>query len=304
MNVIGKYKNGNYGVVIMEDGSKMRYSKLDAFEPEKPESIDLKISNKCYGMNGKPCVMCHEASNPEGEHGDILNLKFLDTMLPYTEVAIGGGNPLLHPDLVKFLEELKERNLIANMTVNQLQFMDSRAFIKDLVDRGLIHGLGISLVDGNDDFLEAVKEFPNAVIHIINGMVTIDQLRKIAFNDLKILILGYKKFRNGADLYEKSGDKIEERKTELYDKLKEIIDDDWFKVVSFDNLAIEQLDVKRLMDEDDFAEFFLGDDGKFSLYVDSVNNEFAKSSVSTERFPIEDDIKDMFEKVNGDSDAE
>lgn len=304
MNVIGKYKNGNYGVVIMEDGSKMRYNKLDAFVPTHPESIDLKVTNKCYGMNGKPCIMCHEASNPEGEHGDILNLKFLDTMLPYTEVAIGGGNPLLHPDLVKFLEGLKERNLIANMTVNQLQFMDSRAFIKDLVDRGLIHGLGISLVDGNEDFLEAVKEFPNAVIHIINGMVTIDQLRKIAFNDLKILILGYKKFRNGADLYEKSGDKIEERKTELYDKLKEIVDDDWFKVVSFDNLAIEQLDVERLMDEDDFAEFFLGADGKFSMYLDAVNREYAKSSVSTERFPITDDIKEMFQNVNGDSDAE
>jgi hypothetical protein len=41
----------------------------------------------------------------------------------------------------------------------------------------------------------------------------------------------------------------------------------------------------------------MGDDGSATMYVDMVNREFAKSSTSTERHPLEDDIVTMFEKI-------
>ena len=75
--------------------------------------------------------------------------------------------------------------------------------------------------------------------------------------------------------------------------------DNWFDVVSFDNLAIKQLNPKRLMSDEQWNQFYLGDDGKFSMYIDLVNQEFAKSSVSIERYPITADIRDMFNKVKG-----
>ena len=43
----------------------------------------------------------------------------------------------------------------------------------------------------------------------------------------------------------------------------------------------------------------MGDDGQYTMYVDMVNREFAKSSTSTERWPLMDDIKPMFDKVRG-----
>jgi hypothetical protein len=43
----------------------------------------------------------------------------------------------------------------------------------------------------------------------------------------------------------------------------------------------------------------MGDDGNFTMYIDLVNQEFAQSSVSTERHPIMNDIKDMFNKIKG-----
>jgi hypothetical protein len=226
-----------------------------------------------------------------------MSESFIDKLHPYTELAIGGGNPLEHPNLVPFLEKCKKLNLIPSMTVNQVHFMKNRHFLKFLVEQKLIYGLGISLSHITGGFIEWVKEFPNAVIHVINGIVHPVQLEELANRGFKILILGYKEFRRGKDMYQYQSVAIEALKKMLYDKLPQIIREGWFEVVSFDNLAIKQLDAKRLMSNEEWEEFYLGDDGSHTMYVDMVNREFAKSSTSTERYPLEDDIVTMFEKI-------
>lgn len=297
VSLIGQVKNGNYIMQLWSDGTKIRYNNLDYFEPENVESIDLKITNRCYGVNGTLCSMCHEGSSPHGEHADIMNLKFIDTMLPYSEVAIGGGDVLLHPDLIPFLEKLKEQKLIANITVRQNRFMDSQALLHYLVDKELIRGLGVSVSTPTDEFIKEAKEYKNLVAHVINGIVGIDALKKLSYNNLKILILGYKQFRRGETLYNMLGNVIESKKIILYNILPKIVRDGWFKCVSFDNLAIEQLNPKRFMSEDEWQRFFMGTDGSYTFYVDAVNQEFAISSTSTVRYPIEDDAKIMFNKI-------
>lgn len=295
MKILGSYKNNDYTCTMFSDGTKIRWNDKDSFNPIKPESIDLKITNMC----NMGCGMCHENSTPNGKHGDILNLPFIDTMFPYSEVAIGGGNPMTHPDLIEFLEHLKERKIIASMTVNQMHFMQNINLLKELTDKKLIYGLGISYIGGRHyNCIEAIKQFPNAVVHVINGIVHIDSLEALAHNDLKILVLGYKEFRRGKALYDECGREIDSLKSQFYDMLPKIVNDGWFKCISFDNLAIKQLEPKRLMSEEDYSQFYMGDDGAFTLYVDSVKREFAKSSVSIERFPMMDDIADMFKKVN------
>ena len=295
MNILGRYQNGNYTVTILKDGTKIRYNTLDFFAPEKPESMDVKITN-CCDMG---CPMCHEDSKPNGKHGDILNVPFFDTLNPYTEIAIGGGNPLSHPDLIPFLEQLKSKKLIPSMTVNQVHFMKNLGLIEELANKKLIYGIGVSLNSVNDEFIEAIRKFPNAVIHVIDGIVHPTQLEELANKGLKILILGYKEFRRGNVMYANMGSVIEEMKSSLYNILPTMINDNWFDVVSFDNLAIKQLNPKRLMSDEQWNQFYLGDDGKFSMYIDLVNQEFAKSSVSTERYPITANIRDMFNKVKG-----
>jgi hypothetical protein len=175
--------------------------------------------------------------------------------------------------------------------------MKNKDLLKHLVEQKLIYGLGISLVSVTDEFIGAVKEFPNAVIHVINGIVHPTQLQALAHNNLKILILGYKEFRRGEIMYKAQGNVIEEVKSMLYRDLPTIINENWFNVVSFDNLAIKQLDAQRLMSAEDWDQFYMGDDGSATMYVDMVNREFAKSSTSTERYPLEDDIVTMFEKI-------
>ena len=289
-----RYQNGNYTVTIdTKNGTKIRENDLDFFRADFPESMDIKICNKC----DLGCPMCHENSTKDGAIGDIMSESFIDKLHPYTELAIGGGNPLEHPDLVPFLEKCKRLDLVPSMTVNQVHFMKNRHFLKFLVDQKRIYGLGVSLVRVTNDFSDALKEFPNAVVHVINGMVTPLELECLSGEGLKILILGYKQFRRGEQLYQEQGEQIEETKSWLYKKLPTIINEGWFEVVSFDNLAIKQLDAQRLMSNEDWEKFFMGDDGSATLFVDMVNREFAKSSTSTERYSLEDDIVTMFEKI-------
>lgn len=294
--LLGKYKNGNYNVAIYEDGTKIRYNDLDELIPNTVESMDIKITNNC----SQRCEFCHENSTPDGKHGDILSPSFLDNLHPYTELAIGGGNPLEHPDLIPFLENCKEKKFIPSMTVNQIHFEKNYDLIEHLINNKLIYGLGISVVDANDSLIEKAKKFPNAVLHVINGIISINELKKLANNKLKLLILGYKIFRRGEKLYEKIPDIIEKKKAAMNEMLPKIINEKWFEVVSFDNLALEQLDVKSLMTEDQWNEFYLGDDGigneytSASMYVDMVNREFAKNSCSKERYPIMNTVEEMY----------
>lgn len=288
-----KVKNGNYMMFIdLATGTKIRKNNLDCFIPERPESMDIKITNKC----DIGCAFCHENSTPDGLHGDIMNLKFIETLLPYTELALGGGNPLTHPDLVPFLEKCKSLKLIPSMTINQVHFMkpEYSELIDKLVSEKLIYGLGISLTRATDEFIAKVKKYPNAVIHIINGVQPLAEVRKLYDQNLKVLILGYKMFRRGIEYFSEA---VDSAKTEYYAELADMTKR--FDVVSFDNLALNQLEVKRLLTDDEWNEFFMGNDGSHTMYIDCINKQYARSSTA----PIEDrrellnDIKPMFDYI-------
>lgn len=291
--LLGVYKNGNYTVKLLADGTKIRETEADEFIPAFAENCDVKITDKCDGG----CPFCYEGCTPNGRHGNILNQKFLDTLHPYTEMAIN-GNDLTHPDLIPFLEKLREKKVVANMTVNQIHFERCQDMIRDLVDRGLIFGLGISLKNPTEEFIELVKQYPNAVIHTINGILSPSDVEMLSNHNLKMLILGYKQLRRGVDWYDTDHENIIVKQMWLRENLESILSK--FNVVSFDNLAITQLDVKRLMSDEEWEEFYMGDDGTMTFYIDLVDEQFGKNSLATERFPVMDSVDDMFHKiVNG-----
>lgn len=293
LKLLGVYKNGNYSVKIFNDGTKIRETEDDEFIPSFAENCDIKITDKCDGG----CPFCYEGCTPNGRHGDILNYKFLDTLHPYTELAIN-GNDLSHPDLVPFMRKMKEKKIILNMTVNQIHFERHFDTIKEWVDKGLIYGLGVSLKEPTDEFIEKITQFPNAVIHVINGIVSVRDLARLAGRNIKILILGYKNLRRG-ESYFKENDEIVNALQEDLDKhlFSEIINNNWFNVVSFDNLAIKQLHVQKYLPEEQWEEFYMGDDGNYTFYIDMVDGTFGKNSLATERYPIMNSIDEMFQKI-------
>jgi MoaA/NifB/PqqE/SkfB family radical SAM enzyme len=250
--------------------------------------------NHNYYANSILVSNCHEDSSVDGVHGDIMNHKFVETLMPYTELAIGGGNPLSHPDLIPFLEKCKKLKIICNLTVNQSHFVSQHEMIVKLLDEKLIYGLGVSVTGDVTDILEDLNKYKNIVLHTICGVMSVENYKKLYDKNLKVLILGYKHFRKGITFY---SDTVEKNQRDLFEELPEMIKH--FKVVSFDNLAISQLDAKRLMSQEKWNEFYMGDDGKYTMYIDGVNNHYVRSSVSTVRKDLLDNIKDMFIDVRG-----
>ena len=301
---IAEYQNGNVRVIRFSDGTVIRYSDDDEFNFAFPENMDVKICDRC----DRNCKMCHEGSTPNGELGDIMNAAWVDTIHPFTEIALGGGNVFEHPDFIPFLKKLKEKQVYANVTVNQVHFMQNLDILEVLSNMGWIRGIGVSLVNPTEDLFKALQKFPNAVVHVIAGILDEGSLAKLMEygKDLKVLILGYKRIRRGEDYYKKD---LENYKETGFGQTV-----DWrigmlermlpmtfkaFKVVSFDCLAIEQLHVKKYLPQQVWDQFYQGDDGTMTFYIDMVNNQFAESSTApfTERYPVLSGVDEMFWKI-------
>lgn len=287
------YKNGNYVVCIMDDGTKIRKTNEDSFVPAFAENTDVKLTSKC----SLGCSFCFEGCTADGKHADLFKYNFINSLHPYTEMALN-GNDMDHPDLEKFLIFLKEKKVFANITVHQKQFMNNYETLKHYSENKLIYGIGVSYNHYDEEFISKVKEFPNVVLHTINGILTETDIKQLKGNNLKVLILGFKKLRRGKTYFDSHTEEYSKNSDYLYDNLPTIINDGWFKLVSFDNLAIKQLDVKRLLPEDKWEEFYMGDDGNYTFYIDMVDGKFAKNSLSQERYDIGDKtIDEMFNEI-------
>ena len=71
--------------------------------------------------------------------------------------------------------------------------------------------------------------------------------------------------------------------------------------MSFDNLALKQLDIKNYLSEKEWDDFYQGNDGLCTMYIDAVKQEIGLSSIAETRFPMDRDIESLFNliKISG-----
>jgi hypothetical protein len=314
-----EYQNGNVEVTIDYDGTSVRKWPGDSLENAKPEfpcSIDFHLTNFCTNniVDGGSCGFCHESSTMKGRHADLVSsINILKGLPKGVEIAIGGGNPLSYPQLDEFLQNLRDMGLVANLTVNSRHINEYFPKIIELYKNSLINGLGISYNPKyrgsiihlwktlewimTPEFHEYKKNprwcIDRMVLHAIAGVDNPEHFRK-ELSLPKMLVLGYKQFGMGKKFFMENSTKVNNNiKVWRY----------WISTimgitnVSFDNLALEQLDIKNRVPEDIWKKYYLGEDGTFSMYIDSVKQEFAIGSTS-KRFPIGNmTIKELFNVV-------
>lgn len=302
INLIGKYQNGNYKVMLMSDGTKVRYNDLDNLTPAFAESMDVKLTDKC----SVGCPFCYEGCTPAGMHADIMNEPWIYSVHPYTELAIN-GNDMDHPQLEEFLKFMKERKVIVSMTVNAKQFINNYDKIKQYAEQKLIYGIGVSVnTDIDDNVLKKIAEFDNAVVHLIAGILSEKFLKEHedTISKMKILVLGYKYVGRGIN-YKDQHDEVANNIKWLRDSFIDLYNSNKFKLVSFDNLAIDQLELERQIKEHpelglNWENLYMGDDGEYSFYIDAVNCTFAKNSTLSKdfKYPIERmNVDEMFNYI-------
>ena len=269
------YKNGNYVVYFNTvTGDKIRNTHENEFKPAFAENCDVTITTRCDGG----CEFCYMGCTTRGKHGN-LNAKCLDTLHPYTELAIN-GNDLSHPDLVPFLKRMRDKNVIVNMT----------------------HGVGVSLNEATDEFIEKVKNSKNTIIHVINGILSKEDAEKLMGHDLDILILGYKTTGRGRSFLMKDDNGIYEKQQWLWQNMQRMFDG--FRTVEFDNLALDQLAIKDIVSEEVWEKHFMGNDGNFTYFLDLVNGYFAKNSTSPIHYPLMNSVDEMFQFLQEVADSE
>lgn len=301
------YANGGDYVQIFSDGTKTR-EKLDDTPPEFPESVDLKITDYCDAG----CPHCHESSTKRGKHSDLDWIRWLFSGMDSIEVAIGGGNPLSHPEFDAIVAALGAPRggygCIANVTINErnLTTHEEVGRIVSMIGRKAIRGLGISVEFDADRIKDsllglcrpcpspmsvctgALFDLPNTVAHLIAGV----HPAGMALRYKKVLILGFKEFGFGAKRMDAA---VKENIRHWRYHLPAILGAGG--IVCFDNLALEQLRVKDVVAPEVWEKAYMGKDGEHSMYIDAVRREYAVSSTS-KRYKCRDKtLREMFAHV-------
>ena len=196
--------NGNYKYMLdLETGSKVRVVPEPPALPEYPETVDLKITNTCFGA----CPWCHESSTPKAPATDWERLqKLLYTFPGGVEVAIGGGDPIEFPFLEEALKILIDKKNVPSITVNTRTLAFNADRLLSILEKDLVYGLGIS-VSSPGEITEEIKDvlaYKHSVLHVIAGIVSpvglekiLDKYSSIVGRPAKVLILGYKDFGRG-----------------------------------------------------------------------------------------------------------
>lgn len=287
-NIIANYKNGDTFVTLYDDGTKERDISNGTFA-EFPETLDVKITNWCDAK----CHYCHEKSTTRGKHGDLQPTIDLLKQLPRgSEIAIGGGHPLAHPEFDNFVKELSAHGIICNVTINEFHFKKEVSRIENLISDGLIYGVGYSYSS-----IPCEWDYEHLVSHVIIGVTSYFDLENvIAGNNKKVLLLGFKKKTGRGDIfYRKNNELVDKKINEWYAGLFNAASK---AHLSFDNNAIVQLKPSRLFrNNQSYDEFFMGDDGSYSMYIDAVNQEFSVSSTGVERHQYKKSLAEMFKMV-------
>ena len=155
--VARKDSRGFWTIFDRHDGTKFRVAfgektieRLDAaggvYKTDTPELVDVKITNKCH----MGCEFCYQSSVPSGAHADPSWLYAVTAYLHHAqvfEVAIGGGEPTLHPGFIHFLRSCRHNGVVPNFTTRNLTWLREPRMAFEILD--LIGGWAFSTEDAS-----------------------------------------------------------------------------------------------------------------------------------------------------------
>lgn len=185
------------------NGNIMRYcaSKDVRGQPIRspsPEMLDISITDRCT----MGCSYCYMDSEATGEHAspDLID-QILGgfTTAPY-QVAIGGGEPTLHPDLEKIFRIVRSYGTMPNLTtcgINDGQPLSDKTL--DLLNR---YCGGVALTYHDARFPKLYERLESALtcqlhVHVvadcdvIGKLETLLQMSRIRKTPIRIILLGY-----------------------------------------------------------------------------------------------------------------
>lgn len=113
-----------------ETGMTMRWANSVEENPEYspwPELADISISNHCT----KGCEFCYKGSTNNNSFMKVEEYEYVLSSLQSEswgnvfQVALGGGEPLEHPNFIEIIEKTHQRGIVANFTTNGIHLTEN-----------------------------------------------------------------------------------------------------------------------------------------------------------------------------------
>lgn len=234
-----------------------------------PYLVDVKITEKCpFG-----CTFCYTSSTQQGEDAVYYQLEKMLHHLAEAgvlEIAIGGGEPTLHPALNEFLQKAKDLRFGVSLT--------TKNYNPDIRDIDLCDSVAFSVFNKEEvDKVNTLRYLTSTKIYLqtIIGVMPFDDTLKLLkyMRDKKcslLTLLGYKSFGFGLNTsyYNPPADWIEQVKA-------------IYPFFGVDSILIKQYKSKfKELGVKDI--FMVGREGGQTCYVDAVRQTVAPSSFTNQ----------------------
>lgn len=254
-----KYTNGNANIWLdLRDGTRIiEYPDNEPLTLQTPLNIDIRVSTQCpYGYNANTkkstCAFCHESALVNGQecHYGVLQQVLINANLPRgTEIALGVNE--VTRDLIQFVKNLWKPGLVVNVTMNE-------RYITEFGDTGLkqllpyVFGLGISYrsLQGCLSLPDWIADYRHTVIHVINGIDDFNDVVELGVKYHKLLVLGEKDFGFNRGKVNLNTEQHKQWKSNIMQLTK------IFDIVSFDNLGLQQLEIRGKITDDEYKSFY------------------------------------------------
>lgn len=283
--------NNDFVVQSKTSGNKVRFSFKDkskeTTKSKFPELIDLKITSYCaFG-----CKFCYMSSTKDGKHADYEYLKNVVDVLfnsDVLEIAIGGGEPTTYPYFASLLRYIKSKNMLVGFTTKNYDLPDHKN-IKDILHNThsiafscqteqevqKVHNTYEKLVNNRNSYIGG--SFPEFYIQVIPELFSTENFKKIVAKcqeyRFKLTLLGYKDFGFG----------------KTYSPKNLNMSSEWIDVIKNSRITagVDSIIVKKwkdkLIEKGCDKLMLVGEEGKFSCYIDGVEGKIAKSSFVDEQ---------------------
>jgi organic radical activating enzyme len=280
-----------WSIFDRSSGHKIRFSfdnNITITKSSAPELVDLKITNYC----NKNCEYCYQNSNTSGQHADFEDIKkIIDILADHEvfEIAIGGGEPTLHPNFIDIIEYCYYSGITPNFTTNNYEFI-MNTYRKDLKELFKFIG-AFAVTINNAQELKKIQSQLNldyyssqkVTYQIVMGIVTEKEYKDI-LNQAKhstITLLGFKENGRGKDFnkidYSWLGQDLIDRYEDKYKA----------RNIGVDTVIAKQFDKEFIAGNID-KRLYDTKEGKFSCYIDAIDMKIGPSS-----FCQDDEMKDF-----------
>lgn len=282
-------RNGEYWTIFNPSTGGKISLEFDTAPPPAlyiPELVDVKITDFCPFA----CKFCYQDSTTMGNHASFSNLKQIAKKLGNVgvlEVALGGGEPTMHPDFVNILKEFRSNQIVPNFTTKTLAWAKKNPEIVEICGSFAVSVENVNEVEKNIQLYKTFVPFfiQNAELkdvkskmnfQYVMGTTPLEQLNKILKHlstdseKYPITLLGYKENGRGKDVVPHNYDNW----IDVVKKYKGLLDGGYIKIDTA--LAAQSKDIleKYKVSKNSYHT----SEGLYSMYIDALKMNMYPSS--------------------------